>query len=249
VSANALPQNLIILSETGNNLLPALEKHGIAVGHFTNGTYAPPSELIVPTVLAGFQHAVDSSCDQCISLIIAVNSNKSMLEIAASKARVGTLTEADKAPEDQYVRAQKVAIPVALQNPDSKVVVMFYDEETPNNLYDSLHASGFSMKTLFKWGYGTNPNAGVIEGAENFNKVFGHPLPNDIKPICHDITRRTRQEGAVSVVDLRVKIGHHGQPYISGKNECLFPLRDAELSVYGSRNNPVPLGADQKLRP
>ncbi|MDE2029252.1 MAG: hypothetical protein KGI97_01680, partial [Alphaproteobacteria bacterium] len=127
------------------------------------------------------------------------------------------------------------------------VVAIFYDEETPNALYDRLKANGFNLKTLFKWGYGTNPDAGVIEGAENFDKVFAYPLPNDTKPVCTDITRKTGQEGKVFVVDLREKIGRHGKPYISADNKCLFPMADESVFEYGVRGEPR--GIKAKLAP
>jgi hypothetical protein len=239
MNAQNLPKNLIIISETGASLIPVLAEKNIGAGHFTNGTYAPPAALIVPTILAGFQYAVDNEVNKDAPLIIAVNSDKSMLLIMDKKIAMGTASNADKeALEDQNARAQKAAVPLALQHPDRKVVAVFYDEETPNKLYDSLNESGFRMDTLFKWGYGTDSNAGVIEGAESFGLVNAHPLPNDIKPVCTELTRMTGQKGDLHIVDLRTEAGTHGKPYISSGNECLFPL-DSELLGYGQRGDPT----------
>jgi len=200
-----------------------LAKAGVSSGHFTNGVYSFPASLVVPTVLAGFQYALDKSGPNDNSaLIVAVNSDKSMAVIDAKSGKPTLETE--------EVRARKVAEPLALQNPNRQVVVVYYDEETPNALYDKLSAAGFGMQSLFKWGYGTNPQAGVIEGAENFNVVRGFPLPNDIKPVCTELSRKTDQKGSVEVVDLR-------GTYISPKNECLFRILDTELLPYAAKGD------------
>lgn len=193
---------------------------GVFSGHFTNGVYSFPPTLVVPTVLAGFQYAVDKAApDDNAALIIAVNSDKSMAVIDAKSGKP-TL-------ENEETRARKVAEPLAMQNPNRKVVVVYYDEETPNALYDALNRKGFKAQSLFKWGYGTNPQAGVIEGAENFGVVRGFPLPNDIKPVCTELTRKTDQKGSVEVVDLR-------GTYISADNKCLFRVLDAGLLEYAA---------------
>ena len=233
-----VPNNLILISETGaDNVDAGLRRNNIYGGHFTNGTYAYAKEMIVPTVLAGFQHAVDAETTKGVALIVAVNSDKSMAAIMDKKIALGAATEADKAAlEDQNTRALKVALPLSQQNPNRQVVAVFYDEETPNKLYDGLKAKGFGMETLFKWGYGTGNNTGVIEGAENFRATYGHPLPNDTQPVCADITRIGGQRGNVQVVDLRAETGSHGKPYISPKNEILSPLPHKDLQVYGVRH-------------
>jgi len=204
----------------------------ITSGHFTNGTYVARHEVVVPTTLAGFQHAVDKESKNGTPLIIAVNSDISM---AGIKAKKGGELPGYSRRENEIVRAKKVAVPLARLFPDRKVAVVFYDEETPNVLYGVLKKEGFGMKSLHKWGYGTNPNAGVIEGAENFGAVYAHPLPNDSKPICVDITRKTGQAGKVAIVDLRQEIGKHGKPYITALGECLFPLLARALFAYGEK--------------
>lgn len=234
MNAKALPKNLIIVPETGASLVSILVEK-FSSGHFTNGTYAPPTALVVPSNLAAFQYAADNEITENTPVIIAVNSDKSMSGIIDKKIELGTASNADKERlEDQNARALKVAVPLALQHPNRRVVAVFYDEETPNWLYGSLRAESFGMETLSKGGYGTDPNAGVIEGAENFRRVNAHPLPNDIKPVCAELTRKTGQKGNVHIVDLRTEIGPHGRPYISPKNECLFPLA-AELAIYGEQ--------------
>jgi hypothetical protein len=219
-----------------------LKSEGITAAHFTNGTYAHEQRLIVPTVLAGFQYVADNEAVPGAALVIAVNSNASMWTIN-QKLR------STKSVEDEWQRLYKVGVPLAFQHPDRKVAVILFDEETPNALYNSLRGAGINMVSLFKWGYGTDPKGGLIEGAENFGNVYGFPLPNDIKPVCVDITRPAEQQaGTVSVVDLCTTLGPHGNAYISVANECLFPLA-GELLEYGPRNNPVKLAADSKLTP
>lgn len=50
--------------------------------HFTNGTYAAPADLIVPTLLAGFRFITDRfAVDTDDSLAVAINSDSSMFHI------------------------------------------------------------------------------------------------------------------------------------------------------------------------
>jgi hypothetical protein len=245
-------KNLIIIQETAIDAIAAkLATQKISAGHFTNGTYTFDAALIVPTVLAGFQHAADRETVRNTPLIIAVNSDASMMGIIDKKILAQTAREEDKnAVENQTIRAQKVGVPLALQHPDRMVAVVFYDAETPNGLYAALKQRNIGMETLFKWDYGTNSQAGVIEGAEIFNKTFGHPLPNDIKPVCTDITRKTGQEGSVAVIDLRSEQGAHGKPYISANNACLFPLLHPDILQYASPGDATQRpGRDNKPSP
>lgn len=243
------PDNLAVLTPTDPTLIyREMTSRGAVAGHFTNGTYAPPESLVVPTVLAGFQYSVDTEAKNETSLIIAVNSDKSMAIINAKRLAVldqeilkGQKSEEDRQKleteirnqEDQTVRGLKVAGPVALQNPDRKVFVVFYDEETPNRLYDTLAKNGFGMETLFKWGYGTKPQEGRIESAENFKRTLGFPLPNTIDPICAQITPAEGQKGVVTVVDLRE--GAFG--YVSKQNKCLFRMLDPALLKFTARGD------------
>ncbi|MDE2030279.1 MAG: hypothetical protein KGI97_06925, partial [Alphaproteobacteria bacterium] len=106
--------DLTIITETGDGLVSGLRRHNITGGHFTNGTYAPPKDLIVPTVLAGFQQAVDEEGDEALPLVIAVNSDVSMAGIMDKKK---ASAEERAKLESQTVRAAKVAFPLSLQNP------------------------------------------------------------------------------------------------------------------------------------
>ncbi|MFA5040373.1 MAG: hypothetical protein WC464_01900 [Bdellovibrionales bacterium] len=232
------PKNLIVVPnyDAKNLILLNLAEKGIFSGHFTNGTYAAAKEIVDPTTLAGFQFIADEeekerqtraekglppTPGRKPAFFVAVNSDESMKKILLEKTRNNQKTEKC---EDEGIRAEKVAISLARQFPDRQIVVVFYNEVTPNALYGFLRC-GMTMKTLHKWGYGTNPSAGVIEGAEIFGKTYAFPLPNDQKPLCDGITRKNGQAGKVSVVDLR-------NIYISvnevGKSVCLFPLRGEE---------------------
>ncbi len=259
-----LPPNLTLLSRTEPADIAAdLRAKNISDGHFTNGTYAPPAALVVPTVLAGFHYARQTEAPGAQpALIIAVNSDRSMADLNAQRSAVmtqevaaGRKTEADSAKlageiaaqENQQARALKVAVPLAQQNPDRPVVVAFYDEATPNKFYDGLKAAGFGMATLFKWGYGTKPQEGRIEGAENFGRTLGLPLPNDIAPVCATITPIGGQKGAVTVVDLRAGAGN----LISRDNKVMFTVAHPDLLPYaavggravpGATPNPAPRG-------
>lgn len=163
--------------------------------HFTNGTYAFSAKMSVPTTLAGFKRV--TRVDAHLPIVVAVNSDKSMEELNK------------KDFEREEVRAKKVAEPLALAFPNTPVIIIFYDEATPNALYEALAKQGLT-RTLHKWGYGTNPDAPKIEGAEQFERVYGFPLPNDIKPVCYDDTPRADEPQKVTVEKLSDLVSKDG---------------------------------------
>lgn len=224
--------NLVALDFTDKGaIVDNLRQLGIQRAHFTNGTYIMSADKIVPTVLAGFEYICKEFSEPDDALVIAVNSDISMAGIMDAK---GASPEERAALESQIARAQKVALPLQLQHPDRDIVVLFYDEDTPNELYDHLAASGIIMETLHKWGYGTNPNDARIEGAHNFGTVVAYPLFNDEKPVCHDLTVRGNQTGNVTVVKLTERDGPLGEPYITSEGKLLFPLNDESLLKYAA---------------
>lgn len=189
-------------------ILAKLKQAGVQRAHFTNGTYAWPQSITVATTLAGFKHAVDS-VDASLPLIIAINSDQSMHELGK------------KDFDDQDKRAASVAEPLAQAFPDNRVFVIFYDDKTPNALYAFLAAHNITA-TLHKWGFGTNPAAPKIEGAENFAEVFGYPLVDDKKPLCWEDTP-TAEQPNVHVADLRNKL-------ITPARLCMFALPESLAS-------------------
>lgn len=176
--------------------------------HFTNGTYAYSSELIVPTALAGFKRVTQTQ--NHLPLVIAVNSDESMRNLNK------------KDFEPQATRAAKVAEPLAILFPDNPVVVIYYDATTPHELYKALKEKNLT-RTLHKWGYGTNPQEPKIEGAEFFELVYAFPLPNDIKPVCYNDTEIAQEQQKITVDDLRGKL--------IAKEGILFEL-PTELQMY-----------------
>lgn len=203
--------NLTVINNTDSAIIRAtLEREGINSAHFTNGTYAYAADMIVPTTLSGFYYLHDQEEPSPSAFIIAVNSDKSMQGIMDAKK---ASTEERAALEPQETRALKVAKPLAAKFPNRDIVVVFYDEDTPTALYDYLAETGFGMESLHKWGYGTDPNAPKIEGAHNFKRVLAYPLPNDTKPVCHDITVHEDQSAFVEVVKLSETHNNAGQAY------------------------------------
>ncbi len=247
------PYNLIVIQQTGDALLDSLLKalesppmgtRCLAGGHFTNGTYVGDPEEVVPTTLAQFQYVLEKkdNGNKDTALIIAINSRTSLRENAKLLDKAGETEKAERmrAEIDHTLRAEKVGIPLALQRPDETVIVVFYDEPTPAELYKMLSdaqigENKLGMRTLFKWGYGTKRNAPIIIGAEHFDDVIAAPLPNDKKPICVGLTPTEAQKGKIDVVDLRKEIGSNGKPYITAINECLFTLVDPNVRVYGPK--------------
>jgi hypothetical protein len=143
-------------------------------------------------ILAGFKYASESKPQ--LPFVVAVNSDESM-------RRIGKNTH-----ESQTARARKVAEPLADAFPHNRVIVLFYDEETPNELYTELHRQGHTY-VHHKWGYGTEPSAPKIEGAEFFECVYAYPTPNDIKPVCWENTPVAKKsQDNIKVVDLRGKL-------------------------------------------
>lgn len=189
-------KNLTIIHTTDFEQIK--EKMPRTGAHFTNGTFAYEKHFIVPTVLTGFNH-VNTTSKKGLPMVIAVNSDRSMMALGKQDF------------EDELTRANKVAIPLAEYFPQNKVFVIFYDEPTPFNLYKTLHKHNPAlMHTLHKWGYGTDPTAPKIEGAEYFQTVYASPLPNDTKPVCYDNTDLPApgEKQNIVVVDLRNQIIH-----------------------------------------
>ena len=235
-----LPKNLTIIETTNSQeISDALKGSGL---HFTNGVYSYEASLIVPTTMAGFQYISEKASSKDDVFVIAVNSDISINGIYDRKKEAldardaesdeyETLKKEKEAVESQQVRAEKVAIPLAQLDPERKIIVVFYDTETPTSLYDKLAKDGLNLKTLHKWGYGTNPDEPRIEGAYNFAAVLGFPLLNDVRPVCHDITKGS-QTGKVEVRKLHIEIGLHRQPYMSPAGKILFPVPTALKSYH-----------------
>lgn len=197
--------------------------------HATNGFYAYKGEVIIPKMLAGFQHVAEHHAKPDDVFLLGVNSDASFH--AAMRAK--NMSESDIASlESQESRAMKVGVPLALQNPEKLVVAMFYDEETPQQLYNALADARTSLATLHKWDYATQPNAAKIVGAENFKKTLGFPSADGSTPIGADLTPKEDQSGIVRVIDLTKEFGKHGAPYIDIAGKLLFPVRHDSLKGY-----------------
>jgi hypothetical protein len=236
-----MPSNLIIVNDKNKeNIVKTIQStqasHPL---YITNGTYAYAASLIVPTVLAGFEYIADTAAAPDDPFVIAVNSDHSMRIIMENKIQRAS-SEAEKEAlradlaklENETVRAEKVAVPLALQHPGRAVIVVFYDEETPTDLYRFLQGKVF-LSTLFKYGYGTDPKAPRIEGADCFKTVLAFPLIKDPKPICYDITASEDKSRYVQVVALHGKIADQSNsPYLSENGKILFPVRCEELLEY-----------------
>lgn len=193
-----------------NDIAEVISKFGKGA-HFTNGTYAFAAELIVPTTLAGFKRVTQTQAH--LPLVIAVNSDVSM----------NVLGKRDFEP--QATRAAKAAEPLAKLFTNNHIIIIYYDEKTPNELYEGLKSYNLT-RTLHKWGYGTTPDTPKIEGAECFEIVYGFPLPNDIKPVCYDDTAMAEKPQKIVVDDLRDSL--------ISKEGLLFELPE-ELQMYAAK--------------
>jgi hypothetical protein len=191
--------------------------------HFTNGVYSGPLRKIAPTTLAATQYIADNNPDGI--MVIAVNSDKSYRAILAQqgKSEEEIANEIKRAPEKK--RAQNIAETVAHLKLKNPVIVVFYDEETPEELYKRLAEKNLPLKSIYKWGYGTRRGGPTIPGAQYFEKVFAFLLPNDEPPAAYNQTALGDNEG-VNVLDLRKVVGPHGRPYLTPgeDNRVLFPV-------------------------
>lgn len=124
----------------------------------------------------------------------------------------------------------KVALPLAQMVGNRSILVTFFDEPTPHELYTLLSEFKLGLESIHKWGFGTKPGEPKIVGAELFKNVYGFPLPNDIKPVAYDITDREDQP-SVKVAKLTEQFGKHGTPYLSTDGKILFPV-PPELQQY-----------------
>lgn len=198
--------------------------------HATNEIYSSDAKLVVPTTLAGFQYIANDPnlSRKSDAFVIGVNSDKSLTDVMTRK---GASQREISAIESDMVRARKVAEPLALQHSGRQVFVVFFDEETPNALYDHLAEKGVELRSLHKHGYGTTPDAPKIEGSENFAVTLAFPLPNDKKPVCFDITPVENQTG-VAVVKLTEANGPNHPPYLSNEGNILFKVDSYEIYPY-----------------
>ncbi|MFA5591719.1 MAG: hypothetical protein WC989_00195 [Micavibrio sp.] len=220
-------QHTHIIQETGaDSILKALKARGIKAGHFNNGTFMLPEEKLVPAFLSAFKRVVDLRNDNETPLIVAINSDKSMLASYQGKENEQDLIRG-LVPQQQ--RAEMVVSILSALWPERDAAAIFYDEDTPYALYSGLHGGGFGLKSLHKVGYGTNPSDKPIIGAEFFDWVYACPLYNDERPVMHKETRNAqpadRQPDLVE--RLTDETGPHGKPYITAGGKLLFPVPPA----------------------
>jgi len=203
----------MIESTNHEEIFARLQALKVTGAHFTNGTYAFGPEKTVATTLAGFKYVLTAN-DPDLPLIIAINSDTSMRLMGKTDFL------------NQKTRADNVLKPLAKAFPDNEVIGIFYDDKTPNDLYAFLAKNNITH-TLYKWGYGTQPEVPKIEGAELFKVVYAYPLVDDLKPLCWEETPVVNQTN-IKVVDLRGVL-------ITPDRKCLFPLPES-LSCYQSRD-------------
>ena len=207
----------------------ATDSYDAQVLHATNGTYIAEPDLYLPTLISGFQYIADNVAGEKDAFVVFVNSNQSLNDMYDK-----TGDERFKEFPDQFERMATIAKAMKAQFPDRPVIIGFYDEEKPTELYEHLRdESAVHLGSLYKFGYGTNPEAKKIEGADCFDMTIGFPFPNDAKPVCENITAAEDQSDIVEVFKLTDEIGPHGAAYMTTENKILFPLVD-ELKQYSA---------------
>lgn len=198
------------------------EIDGVEVMHATNGTYIADPDLYLPTLISGFQYIADNVAGERDAFVVFINSDQSLKDMYDK-----TGDERFKDFPDQFERMTVIAKAMQVQFQGRPIIIGYYDQETPTELYETLSNESYvAMGSLYKFGYGTNPEAKKIEGADCFDVTIGFPFPNDAKPVCHDITDAEDQSHVVEVFKLTEEIGPHGKPYMTSDNKVLFPLAE-----------------------
>ncbi len=224
-----------------------LNARGITAGHFNNGTFMLPKDKFAPAFLAAEKRVTDlrDPVDgPDVAIIVAINSDKSMRDSYLGKDNEAELN-ANLIPQTQ--RANDTVGLLSALFPNRPVAVIFYDEQTPHELYEGLSKEGFGMKSLHKVGYGTSADDKPIIGSEFFDWVYACPLPFDAKPVMHKDTRdAVATDRRPDVVEkLTEAVGPHGAPYITAQGKLLFPV-PASLSQYAAaQGGPAPAPSAQ----
>lgn len=230
-------QKVHVIEETGAAaIFDALKARGITQAHFNNGTFTLPKQKFAPAFLAAFKRVTDlrdpvNGAD--VPLVVAINSDKSMKDSYAGKDNEAALS-ANLVPQAE--RAENVASLLSALYPDRPVAIVFYDEQTPRELYSGLSGYGFGLKSLHKVGFGTSREEKPIVGAEFFEWVFACPLPFEAKPVMYNDTRDSLETDVRPnlVEKLTVVHGPHGAPYMIPDGTLLFSL-PMDLKYLGVR--------------
>lgn len=191
----------VLIDTDKSELIDGLKDGDFKRVHATNGPYDKPLSVIHDTTVAGFQYVADCHA-KTRDFLIAINSDKSLKRLAIQKA--GGVGKARVDFESLRERVDKVVSILSGEFKKQNAAIVFYDEDTPHELYKALHQSGIRMTSLHKWGYGTTPDAPSIAGAEFAKHVYGFTLPEktaDMKPTYWDFTPRDGNK-SVRVVNL-----------------------------------------------
>lgn len=206
---------LIEMSSNQDTIVDTIQNNddnGRTKFHATNGTFMLPAEKFEARAVAAFDYIHDHKSGENDAFLIAVNSDVSMQGIMDAK----NAPPAERAGvESQLTRAMKIVAPLAARYPEKLIAVVFYDEPTPTPLYDRLAEEGVQLGTLHKHGYAVSADAPRIEGAHNFESVVAFTLPQNVTPVCYDLTDREDQSSMVQVVTLDGMTRPGGKPYIA----------------------------------
>lgn len=216
-----------------SDITSSLRARGICDAHFNNGTFTLPKDVFAPNFLAAFQRILDLHPDTRSSLIVALNSDKSMRDSYRGKPNEEELNDELKSQE---VRAENILSLLGSMYPYRKSAVIIYDEQTPRELYSALKLQKtIEMLSLHKVGFGTSPGDKPIIGSAEFPFVHASPLYNDEKPVMHQDTPVDDPSARAPdmVEKLTEKRGLHKKPYITTKGGLLIPV-PKELAKYSA---------------
>lgn len=183
-----MKNTIILISTDLEDILKIIPKEG---ANFTHDTYAYlNAEEILSTTLSGFDYV---NSKNTLSMVVAIHSDKSM-------AALGKVLF-----EPQLERAEKIADTLSKTFSDRQLIIIFFDEKTPANLYRALQQHHLT-KTLHKWSYTTNLQTINIEGVQYFNNAYVFPMTNVKKTPLSQNANSCAQLQKIELIDLESKV-------------------------------------------
>ena len=221
--------NLTYIRNTDPKAVKAtLSRMGVGALHATNGVFAGPANILLPTNLAYFKMMDDQYDDG--AFLIGVNSDASVKILDQQKEARGEKIP-QSIPQDQ--RVGMIGNAVAQLFPQRSVILAVYDSDKPIDMYEELARSDMEMRTLFKGNYGTVEGAGKIEGSHCFERVIASPLPHVTAHILPYAALVTDPADAEEIERYEITkltedaVQLNGRPYLAESNQLLFSTPQA----------------------
>lgn len=166
-----------------------------------NGSYSMEKNFTIDTTRAAFNFLADNYEESTGAFFVAINSNESMEAHMSGRVRVDQYECAGYAIQGAREAYEKTGIPI---------IIMFYDEATPAELYEELEKAGIGLNVLYKYGYGEKKD---IVGANLFRNVLSFKNIGDKTPTFYDQTSDIQSTDGITYVDLQAPCGNLEKAY------------------------------------